>query len=46
MRLPAAQALVRWLLAQRGELLDGTQVPLFAAAQADVVQHPLTPSPT
>ncbi|PZS13574.1 MAG: 3D-(3,5/4)-trihydroxycyclohexane-1,2-dione acylhydrolase (decyclizing) [Pseudonocardiales bacterium] len=30
MRLTTAQALVRWLVAQRGELLDGTEVPLFA----------------
>ena len=30
MRLTTAQALVRWLLAQRSELLDGTEVPLFA----------------
>jgi 3D-(3,5/4)-trihydroxycyclohexane-1,2-dione acylhydrolase (decyclizing) len=29
-RLTAAQALVRWMLAQRSELLDGTPVPLFA----------------
>jgi 3D-(3,5/4)-trihydroxycyclohexane-1,2-dione acylhydrolase (decyclizing) len=29
-RLTTAQALVRWLLAQRSELLDGTEVPLFA----------------
>jgi 3D-(3,5/4)-trihydroxycyclohexane-1,2-dione acylhydrolase (decyclizing) len=28
-RLTTAQALVRWLLAQRSELLDGTEVPLF-----------------
>jgi 3D-(3,5/4)-trihydroxycyclohexane-1,2-dione acylhydrolase (decyclizing) len=28
-RLTTAQALVRWLVAQRGELLDGTEVPLF-----------------
>ncbi len=28
-RLTAAQALVRWLGAQRSELLDGTEVPLF-----------------
>src|SRR5690349_4510161 len=32
MRLTTAQALVRWLLAQRSELLDGTEVPLFAGA--------------
>lgn len=30
MRLTTAQALVRWLLAQRSELLNGTEVPLFA----------------
>ncbi|MDX6256744.1 MAG: hypothetical protein QOJ11_3078 [Frankiales bacterium] len=29
-RLTTAQALVRWLLAQRSILLDGTEVPLFA----------------
>lgn len=29
-RLTTARALVRWMLAQRSELLDGTQVPLFA----------------
>ena len=29
-RLTTAQALVRWMLAQRSELLDGSQVPLFA----------------
>jgi len=28
-RLTAAQALVRWMIAQRSELLDGTEVPLF-----------------
>ncbi|GGM73176.1 3D-(3,5/4)-trihydroxycyclohexane-1,2-dione acylhydrolase (decyclizing) [Longimycelium tulufanense] len=28
-RLSAAQALVRWLVAQRTELLDGTEAPLF-----------------
>jgi 3D-(3,5/4)-trihydroxycyclohexane-1,2-dione acylhydrolase (decyclizing) len=28
-RLTTAQALVRWLSAQRAELLDGTEVPLF-----------------
>jgi 3D-(3,5/4)-trihydroxycyclohexane-1,2-dione acylhydrolase (decyclizing) len=28
-RLTTAQALVRWLVAQRSELLDGTTVPLF-----------------
>src|SRR2546430_14666228 len=34
MRLTTAQALVRWLVAQRGELLDGTDVPLFPAVFA------------
>jgi 3D-(3,5/4)-trihydroxycyclohexane-1,2-dione acylhydrolase (decyclizing) len=34
MRLTTAQALVRWLVAQRGELLDGTEVPLFPAVFA------------
>ncbi len=29
-RLTTAQALVKWLIAQRSELLDGTEVPLFA----------------
>jgi 3D-(3,5/4)-trihydroxycyclohexane-1,2-dione acylhydrolase (decyclizing) len=29
-RLTTAQALVRWMLAQRSTLLDGSQVPLFA----------------
>ncbi|MGI8678003.1 MAG: 3D-(3,5/4)-trihydroxycyclohexane-1,2-dione acylhydrolase (decyclizing) [Jatrophihabitans sp.] len=29
-RLTTAHALVRWLVAQRSELLDGTEVPLFA----------------
>ncbi len=29
-RLSTAQALVRWLVAQRAELLDGAEVPLFA----------------
>ena len=29
-RLTTAQALVRWMLAQRSTLLDGTEVPLFA----------------
>lgn len=29
-RLTASQALVKWLIAQRSELLDGTEVPLFA----------------
>ena len=28
-RLTTAQALVRWMLAQRSEVLDGTEVPLF-----------------
>jgi 3D-(3,5/4)-trihydroxycyclohexane-1,2-dione acylhydrolase (decyclizing) len=28
-RLTTAQALVRWMLAQRSELIDGTEVPLF-----------------
>ncbi|TDU02092.1 3D-(3,5/4)-trihydroxycyclohexane-1,2-dione acylhydrolase (decyclizing) [Streptomyces sp. 846.5] len=28
-RLTTGQALVRWLVAQRSELLDGTEVPLF-----------------
>ena len=28
-RLTTAQALVRWMVAQRSELLDGTRVPLF-----------------
>lgn len=28
-RLTTAQALVRWMAAQRSELLDGTEVPLF-----------------
>ena len=30
LRLTTAQALVRWMVAQRSELLDGTRVPLFA----------------
>ena len=30
MKLTTAQALVRWMLVQRSELLDGTEVPLFA----------------
>jgi 3D-(3,5/4)-trihydroxycyclohexane-1,2-dione acylhydrolase (decyclizing) len=30
LRLSTAQALVRWMVAQRSELLDGTEVPLFA----------------
>ena len=29
-RLTTAQALVRWMIAQRSELLDGAEVPLFA----------------
>ena len=29
LRLTTAQALVRWMIAQRSELLDGTEVPLF-----------------
>jgi 3D-(3,5/4)-trihydroxycyclohexane-1,2-dione acylhydrolase (decyclizing) len=29
MRLTTAEALVHWLVAQRGELLDGTEAPLF-----------------
>ncbi len=29
-QLTTAQALVRWMIAQRSELLDGTEVPLFA----------------
>ncbi|MDQ6850366.1 MAG: 3D-(3,5/4)-trihydroxycyclohexane-1,2-dione acylhydrolase (decyclizing) [Actinomycetota bacterium] len=29
-RLTTAQALVRWLVAQRSQLLDGAEVPLFA----------------
>lgn len=29
-RLTTAQALVRWMIAQRSELLDGEEVPLFA----------------
>ena len=29
-RLTTAQALVRWMTAQRSQLLDGTEVPLFA----------------
>jgi 3D-(3,5/4)-trihydroxycyclohexane-1,2-dione acylhydrolase (decyclizing) len=29
-RLTTAQALVRWIIAQRSQLLDGTEVPLFA----------------
>ncbi|MFN0283029.1 MAG: thiamine pyrophosphate-dependent enzyme [Kineosporiaceae bacterium] len=34
MRLTTAQALVRWMLAQRSELLDGREVPLFAGVFA------------
>jgi len=34
LRLSTAQALVRWLVAQRSELLDGTEVPLFAGVFA------------
>jgi 3D-(3,5/4)-trihydroxycyclohexane-1,2-dione acylhydrolase (decyclizing) len=34
MRLTTAQALVRWLAAQRTELLDGTEAPLFPAVFA------------
>jgi 3D-(3,5/4)-trihydroxycyclohexane-1,2-dione acylhydrolase (decyclizing) len=33
-RLTTAQALVRWLVAQRSELLDGSQVPLFGGVFA------------
>jgi 3D-(3,5/4)-trihydroxycyclohexane-1,2-dione acylhydrolase (decyclizing) len=33
-RLTTAQALVRWMLAQRSELLDGARVPLFAGVFA------------
>ncbi|GAB6984056.1 3D-(3,5/4)-trihydroxycyclohexane-1,2-dione acylhydrolase (decyclizing) [Nocardioides pyridinolyticus] len=33
-RLTAAQALVRWMTVQRSELLDGTEVPLFAGVFA------------
>ena len=33
-RLTAAQALVQWMVAQRSELLDGTEVPLFAGVFA------------
>jgi 3D-(3,5/4)-trihydroxycyclohexane-1,2-dione acylhydrolase (decyclizing) len=29
-RLTTAQALVRWMMAQRSQLMDGTEVPLFA----------------
>ena len=34
MRLTTAQALVRWLAAQRAELLDGAEVPMFPGAFA------------
>src|SRR4051794_5796663 len=33
-RLTTAQALVRWMTAQRSQLLDGTEVPLFAGVFA------------
>ena len=33
-RLTTTQALVRWMMAQRSELLDGTVVPLFAGVFA------------
>ncbi|SDJ25223.1 3D-(3,5/4)-trihydroxycyclohexane-1,2-dione hydrolase [Frankineae bacterium MT45] len=33
-RLSTAQALIRWMVAQRSELLDGTEVPLFAGVFA------------
>ncbi|HEX8095397.1 3D-(3,5/4)-trihydroxycyclohexane-1,2-dione acylhydrolase (decyclizing) [Jatrophihabitans sp.] len=33
-RLTTAQALVRWMMAQRSELLDGTEVPLFGGVFA------------
>ena len=33
-RLTTTQAIVRWLIAQRTELLDGTQAPLFPAVFA------------
>jgi 3D-(3,5/4)-trihydroxycyclohexane-1,2-dione acylhydrolase (decyclizing) len=33
-RLTTAQALVRWMVAQRSELLDGSRVPLFAGVFA------------
>ena len=33
-RLTTAQALVRWMLAQHSQLLDGTEVPLFAGVFA------------
>ena len=35
-RLTTAQALVRWMIAQRSELLDGTEVPLFAGRLRDL----------
>ena len=38
-RLTAAQALVRYLAAQRGEL-DGTEVPLFAGVWAISIPRP------
>jgi 3D-(3,5/4)-trihydroxycyclohexane-1,2-dione acylhydrolase (decyclizing) len=34
MRLTTAQALVRWLVAQRTELMDGSEAPLFPAVFA------------
>ncbi|MET0134852.1 MAG: 3D-(3,5/4)-trihydroxycyclohexane-1,2-dione acylhydrolase (decyclizing), partial [Kibdelosporangium sp.] len=34
MKLTTAQALVRWLVAQRTELFDGTEAPLFPAVYA------------
>ncbi|HEV3362018.1 MAG TPA: 3D-(3,5/4)-trihydroxycyclohexane-1,2-dione acylhydrolase (decyclizing) [Pseudonocardiaceae bacterium] len=34
MRLTTAQAIVRWLIAQRTELLDGAEAPLFPAVFA------------
>ncbi len=34
MKLTTAQALTRWMIAQRSELLDGTEVPLFAGVFA------------
>jgi 3D-(3,5/4)-trihydroxycyclohexane-1,2-dione acylhydrolase (decyclizing) len=33
-RLTTAQALVRWMIAQRSELLDGSEVPLFGGVFA------------
>ncbi|MEO7263061.1 MAG: thiamine pyrophosphate-binding protein, partial [Jatrophihabitantaceae bacterium] len=33
-RLTTAQALVRWMIAQRSELIDGTEVPLFGGVFA------------